>query len=77
MLCGGIVAVVRVGGVPLLNVVVGAVKDTLLTTGVEVVRVRVLTGVGGEVLEVPLPPAVVGISSKYIVCLILIRIYFT
>ena len=75
MLCGGVSAVVRVGGVSLLSVVVGVVGDTLLTTGVELVRVLVLTVVGGEGLEVPLPPAVVGISSKYIVCLILICIY--
>ena len=62
MLCGGVIAVVGLGGVSLLNVVVGVVGDTLLTTGVGVVRVPVLTGFGGEVLEVHLPPAVVGIS---------------
>ena len=72
MLCGGIVAVVRVGGVSLLNVFVGAVKDTLLTTVVGVVRIPVLTGVGGEGLEVPSPPAVVGISilELSVVCLV-------
>ena len=64
MLCGGVVAVVGLGEVSLLNVVVGAVGDTLLTTVVGVVRIPVLTGVDGEGLEVPLPPAVVGISSS-------------